>query len=64
MPKRKFNIATALANLCEYAEQRLTASKYDIIYAHNQLLDFFKLAEPGTGQRVAGFANGYYRPYC
>lgn len=51
MPKRKFNIATALANLCEYAEQRLTASKYDIIYAHNQLLDFFKLAEPGTADR-------------
>jgi UDPglucose--hexose-1-phosphate uridylyltransferase len=48
MPRKYFKIADAIASLCDYAEAAFHLSKLDSIYAHNQLLDLFKLPHPGT----------------
>ena len=63
MPRKKFDIATAIANLSAYAEQNLDANHLDIIYAHNQLLSLFKLSQPSEPDNpLPDFQNGILEP--
>jgi UDPglucose--hexose-1-phosphate uridylyltransferase len=63
MPKKKFSIATALANLVVYAEKTFHANRFDLIYANNQLLSLFSLPEPGEADKtLPDFQSGIIEP--
>ena len=42
------NISNAVANLVEYAKDKLSLDFFDAVYAQNSLLALLKLTEPGT----------------
>ena len=48
----KTNIAKHVANLVEYAQDKLGLNYYDAVYAHNRLLAELKLTEPTTPDEV------------
>jgi len=63
MPRKKFSIATALANLVHYAEKNLNANRFDLIYATNQLLSLFSEPEPGEPDKILpDFQNDIINP--
>ena len=45
-------ISTAVANLIEYAKDKLSLDFFDAVYAQNSLLALLKLTEPGTPDEI------------
>lgn len=63
MPRKKFSIATALANLVQYADKNLYANHFDLTYATNQLLELFSVLEPGEPDKnLPDFQSGIVDP--
>lgn len=63
MSRKMFSIATAIANLVDYAEKRLNANRYDLVYAHNQLMALFGITEPSEPDKnLPDFQKGIIDP--
>ncbi|HHX49164.1 MAG TPA: UDP-glucose--hexose-1-phosphate uridylyltransferase [Clostridiales bacterium] len=59
----KLEINKHIANLIEYAVLEMDLDKYDAIFAHNTLLDLFKLDTPSTpSKKLPEFQTGIIDP--